>query len=156
VYRTCARGTSLVLRRTGHHEGRFFFFTGILSLASILGSLPGHARGAPVEFERGPERWRKRDVSRKRYQRHKFKPEKNINGTYPEEVGIVFRFFSGAGPVPVAFRLLEEGAPLGPASVAVVFRAREAGGAPGLAESGTVFSSTWRSGSDEASIAENA
>jgi hypothetical protein len=154
VCQTYARGAALVLTRTGHHEG-VFFFTGILSFVGILGSPPGHARGAPVEFERGHEIWRKRDVSRKWYQWHTFKPEKNINGTYPEEVEIVFLFFSCAGPVPAAFRHLAEGIPPGPASVAGVFRAREAGGAPGLAESGTVFSSTWRTGSAETGITGN-
>jgi hypothetical protein len=98
---------------------------------------------------------KKIDVSCKRYQRRKIKPEKYINRIYPEEVGIVFCFFSRAGPVPETFRRLELGALLEPVPAAGAFWTREAGGAPGSAESGTIFSSTWRTGSAETGITGN-
>jgi hypothetical protein len=69
---------------------------------------------------------------------------------------MVFRFFSRGGPVLVTFQCFELGALLEPAPAAGAFRTREVGGAPGLAESGMVFSSTWRSVSAKISVAENA
>jgi hypothetical protein len=67
---------ALVLRRTRHHEGNFFFlFSVVMSLIGILGRKLGPAGGAPGKLERSPENKKTKDVSGKRYWRHKFKPD---------------------------------------------------------------------------------
>jgi hypothetical protein len=47
---------ALVLRRTRHHEGNFFFFFSVvMRLAGFLGRKPSPVGGAPVKLKRSPE-----------------------------------------------------------------------------------------------------
>jgi hypothetical protein len=66
VCRTCARGAALVLRRTRHQEGSFFFFLGIITmLVGILGRKPGPTGGTPVKLNRSPENKKERMLAAK-------------------------------------------------------------------------------------------
>jgi hypothetical protein len=72
--RTCTIRAALILR-TGYNEGVIIFFIVVLGLAGFLGTKRGPAGGTPVKLERSPENKKTKDVSGKRYWRHKFKPD---------------------------------------------------------------------------------
>ena len=82
VYRTCARCAAFALR-TGHNEGIIFLFTVVLGLACFLGTKRGPAGDAPVKLERSPENKKNKDVSYKRYRKHKVKNRKELSYNLP-------------------------------------------------------------------------